>query len=84
MKKTVKTICTNCNKECFHNHYPGIVFKDNDNIICEKCGIDFYEAENDTIKKLICLFLKYRNKQKYKYLSSYNIRHKKIHFTFCL
>lgn len=42
-------ICTLCGIECFDNQYPEIVFKDENNCICEECSID-YEEVNGKIK----------------------------------
>ena len=33
--------CTCCGKECYENKYPEIVFKDELNVICEECSIDY-------------------------------------------
>lgn len=36
--------CTACNQECFDEQYPEIVFKDEQNCICEDCSIDYEEV----------------------------------------
>jgi len=43
--------CTSCNKECFDNKYPEIVFKDDNNFICEDCSIDFEEIDGNIYKR---------------------------------
>lgn len=43
--------CTNCGQECYYTQEPEIVFADDENIICEDCSIDFYEADDGTIRK---------------------------------
>lgn len=42
--------CTCCGKECYNDNYPEIVFKDDKNIICEECSIDYTEV-NGKIQK---------------------------------
>lgn len=41
--------CTCCGKECYENKYPEVVFKDEQNIICEECSID-YEMDGNKVK----------------------------------
>lgn len=31
--------CTACGQECFNNKYPEVVFRDDNNCICEECSI---------------------------------------------
>lgn len=40
-----KLTCTSCGKECFENDYPEIVFRDENNCICEECSIDYDEVD---------------------------------------
>lgn len=44
-----RMFCTSCGKECFDNQYPEVVFKNENNYICEECSIDYEE-----IKGKIC------------------------------
>lgn len=44
--------CTNCGQVCYYDKSPEVVFTDKNNIICEDCSIDFYEADDGTIKHL--------------------------------
>lgn len=39
-----KYICLVCEKECFENQYPEVVFKDGKHCICENCSIDYEEV----------------------------------------
>lgn len=41
--------CTCCGKECYWNEYPEIVFKDEKNIVCEECSIDYDMDENHKV-----------------------------------
>ena len=41
--------CTCCGKECYENKYPEVVFKDERNIICEECSID-YEMDGNKVR----------------------------------
>lgn len=37
--------CTSCGQECFDEHSPEVVFKDDNNCICEECSIDYEEVD---------------------------------------
>ncbi len=36
--------CTVCKQKCYNDQYPEVVFKDEDNCICENCSIDYEEV----------------------------------------
>jgi predicted nucleic acid-binding Zn ribbon protein len=42
--------CTKCGQECYYTQEPEIVFADDENIICEECGINFIETENGIVE----------------------------------
>lgn len=37
--------CSVCGQECFEENYPEVVFKDDNNCICENCSIDYEEKD---------------------------------------
>lgn len=39
--------CTACGQECFDNQYPEVVFRDEENCICEDCSIDYEEVNGE-------------------------------------
>lgn len=42
--------CTSCGKECFNEQYPEVVFKNENNCICEECSIDYEELSDGVIQ----------------------------------
>lgn len=55
--------CTNCGKACFESAYPEIIFRDNDNLICEECSIDF-EMDGEKVVNRISVCEKLYKKRK--------------------
>jgi hypothetical protein len=37
--------CQDCNRECFQDKYPEVVFRDECHCICEDCSIDYEEVK---------------------------------------
>ena len=37
--------CTVCGQECFDEEFPEVVFKDENNCICEECSVDYEEID---------------------------------------
>ena len=46
-------ICTNCGKKCYQDKYPEIVFRDESQVICEECSIDFDEIGEKVVKRTV-------------------------------
>ena len=51
-KKETAERCSCCGEECFESDYPEVVFRDEENAICENCSID-YEQANGQVRKRI-------------------------------
>lgn len=49
-KKEKAGTCACCGEECFESDYPEVVFRDEENVICENCSID-YEQANGQVRR---------------------------------
>lgn len=41
--------CSACGAECFENHFPEIVFRNKNELICEMCSIEYCQLDDGEI-----------------------------------
>ena len=65
--------CQDCEKECFEDKYPRVIFKDDYHCVCEKCSHNYEERNGRIILKESFLYKSYWKEESFM-LESYVVK----------